>query len=241
MEKTRTPYGLEIIQDCLACPVREHALFCNLEGSEVNELNAIRQTALYPAGAVLFVQGQPGRGVFIICGGKVKLTSSSPQGRSVIVRVADTGEVLGLSATVSETTYIATAETLEPTQINFIPQAEFLAFLGGHADVALRVARHLSMELRRAYQQIAQVVLSPTARARFAGLLLNAASPHGQPVTPGARFQLKFTHQEIGEIIGVSRETVSRMFGDFREEGRILHRGAFVTIPEPKRLTELLG
>ncbi len=230
-----TPYGLEIIQSCLTCTAREGSLFCDLARPAVTELAAIRQNSFYPAGAVLFVEGEASRGLYILCSGRAKLTATSPQGRSVIVRIANVGEVMGLSGTISNTTYVATAETLEPCQVNFLPRAEFHRFLRNHAEVAVRVAQHLSMELRRAYHQVCQVVLAPTARARLASLLLDYCARNG-----GGRFQLRLTHEEVGEIIGATRETVSRTLADFRKEGLLQIRGPHITIQRPEALQTLL-
>lgn len=241
MERTRTPYGLEIIQSCLSCPVREQSLFCNLSPQALQELNSIRQSSVYPKGAVLFVEGQPAGGLFVVCEGKVKLTTASPQGRRAILRVAEAGEVLGLSAVMSNTAYEASAETLEPIQANFLPRDAFLRFLQGHGEISLRVAQHLSTELRRAYHQVVLIGLMPTARAKLAGLLLDWASresPSGD--SKAIRFQLRLTHEEIGELIGVSRETVTRLLGEFRRKGLIRTKGAWVTVPELAGLKTLL-
>ena len=241
MKKQVAPYGLQIFQSCLSCPVRENALFCDLSLEVLARLNAIRQTSLYPAGALLFVEGEPCRGIFVLCTGRAKLTASSPLGRSVIMRIAVTGEVLGLSDTLCGTHYIATAETLEPSQLNFLPQTEFLSFLESHGEVAVRVARHLSTELRLAYHQLARVVLAPTARAKLAGLLLDDMNRGGQATSQGTRCQLRLTHEEIGELIGTTRETVSRILGEFRRRGLIQIRGTTITVLSPDSLQALLG
>jgi len=125
----RAPYGLEIIENCLACPHREDRLFCNLPPAAVQELAAITSASSYPKGATLFVEGQVPRGVFILCSGRVKLSTTSADGKTLIVRIADQGELLGLPATVTEKPYELTAEVIEPTQANFIPRQEFLNFL----------------------------------------------------------------------------------------------------------------
>lgn len=241
MDRVRTPYGLEIIQSCLSCTVREGALFCNLGRAALAQLDRMRQTSLYPAGAVLFIEGEPARGLYVLCSGRVKLTASSPQGRSVIIRVAGPGEVLGLSGTISDSTYVASAETLEPAQVNFIPREGFVRFLETQPEVAIRVARHLSMELRRAYQQVTLMVLSPNVRARLAGLLLDELDRDGKTVAKGTRLQLRFTHQEMAEIIGSSRETVTRLMSDFRDEALIETKGSFITILNPEKLQSILG
>jgi len=239
MEKVRAPYGLPIFQSCLACSVRQDRLFCNLGSEALAELERIRQTSVYPAGALLFLEGQPCRGLFILCSGKAKLTTSSAQGRSLIMRVAEAGEVLGLSAAVSNVAYDASAETLEPTQANFLPREAFLRFLDQYGEVSVRVAQHLSMELHRVHRQMARIALASSARAKLAGLLLEWGSSDAQPPPSGATFQLALTHAEVGELIGSSRETVTRILSQLRRQGLVQVKGALVTLLDPARLEAL--
>lgn len=239
MEKNRAPYGLPIVQSCLACSVREDHLFCSLGLDALAELDRIRQTSAYPAGAVLFVEGQPCRGLFILCSGKAKLTTSSVRGRSLIVRVAEGGEVLGLSAAVSNSAYDLSAETMEPTQASFLPREGFLRFLHKHGEVSVRVAQHLSLELYRAHRQMARIALAPSALAKLAGLLLEWAGSDLQPPPKGSAFQLALTHEEVGELIGSSRETVARILSQFRRQGLVQVKGTLVTLLDPARLDAL--
>src|SRR5438477_7588400 len=116
----RAPYGLNILDNCLTCPVREDHLFCNLSPPAVQKLNSIKSTATYPKSAVLFIEGQLPRGVFIVCSGKAKLSTASSDGKTIILKMAAAGDVLGLSATISNRPYEVTAELMEPTQANFI-------------------------------------------------------------------------------------------------------------------------
>src|SRR5262249_55239522 len=106
----RSPYGLNIIDDCVACPVREERLFCNLSVPVVQKLNEIKSTALYPKSAVLFIEGQRPRGVFVLCTGKAKLSTSSSEGKTIITKISRPGDVLGLNATISDHPYEVTAE-----------------------------------------------------------------------------------------------------------------------------------
>src|SRR5438045_8185725 len=101
-------------------------------------LQEIRSLAALPAGAVLWMEGQPTRGIFILCHGRAKLSTSSSDGKTIILRIAEAGELLGLSSTISDKPYEVTAETLEPTQANFISRHDFLAFLKAHGEAALR-------------------------------------------------------------------------------------------------------
>jgi CRP/FNR family transcriptional regulator len=125
----RTPYGLEIIESCLVCPLRQDRIFCDLPLPEVEALQAMSSRATYPKGSILFVEGQEPRGVFILCTGKVKLTAGSASGKSLIMRIAEAGEIIGLPSTISAKPYELTAEALEPVQANFISREPFLNFL----------------------------------------------------------------------------------------------------------------
>src|SRR5204863_2677217 len=125
----KSPYGLDIIESCLGCTIRQDYLFCNLVPASLKTLDSIKTTASYPKGALLFVEGQLPRGIFIICSGRAKLTTTSKEGKSIIIRIAEAGEVLGLSAAVSGKPYDVTAELLEPTQANFISRPDALDFL----------------------------------------------------------------------------------------------------------------
>ena len=140
----RVPYGLNILDNCLTCPVREEHLFCNLSTSAVQKLNEIKSTAIYPKSAMLFIEGQQPRGVFVLCAGRAKLFTSSTEGKTIITKVSEAGDVLGLNATISSRPYEVTAEMVEPGQANFIARDAFLQFLREHGEVALRVAEQLS-------------------------------------------------------------------------------------------------
>lgn len=166
MEKGRIPSGLEIIQNCLACPVREERLFCQLGPQALKELNAMRQTRACSKGAVLFIEGEPPRGLFILCSGRAKLIASFRGDRPLIVRIAGPGEVLGLSVVRSNAAHDVTAEAVELSQVSYIPQDDFLRFLQNHGEVSVRVAQQLSMELRDAHHQLARIALAPTVQAR---------------------------------------------------------------------------
>lgn len=237
----RSPYGLEIIQSCLACPIREESLFCNLGPAPLAALNAIRRTTLYPKGAMLFVEGQPCHGLFVLCSGKAKLAASSQSGRSVIVRIAGAGEVLGLGAAVADRAYEVSAEILEPGEVNFLSREDFLHFLQEFSEVSVRVAQHLGMELLRVHNQLSRIALGPTARAKLAGVLLDWGRSESSQEGGKLEFHLRLSHEELGALIGSSRETVTRLLNDFRRRGLVKTKGTLVTVPDAERLKALLS
>ena len=239
LTKAPAPYGLKILDSCLGCVSREDRLFCRLPTEVLSELNGLRQTSLYPSGAVLFVEGETPRGLYILCGGQAKLSANSVDGKSVILRLAETGEVLGLSSVMSHTPYPATAALLAPSQVSFVPRKDFLRFLQKHAEVSLRVAEHLSMELHKAWEQTRMVALAPNSRAKLAQLLLGRASHLGRETPDGVSVPLNMTQEEIGETIGASRETVSRLLAEFRRSRLIRVKGGSVLLLRPEELRDL--
>src|ERR1700682_4258268 len=191
----RAPYGLNIIDNCLICPVREEHLFCNLPLPAVQKLNEIKSTAVYPKSTMLFIEGQQPRGVFVLCAGKAKLSMSSSEGKTIITKISEAGDVLGLNATISNRPYEVTAEMIEPGQANFIARDAFLHFLHDHGEVAVRVAQQLSLNYYTAYEEIRTLGLTNSPAEKFAKLLLSWSSD-SQVAGNGSEVRLTLTHGE---------------------------------------------
>jgi CRP/FNR family transcriptional regulator, cyclic AMP receptor protein len=225
----RAPYGLNIIDNCLTCPVREEHLFCNLPAPTLQKLNEIKSTAVYPKSAMLFIEGQQPRGVFVLCAGKVKLSTSSKEGKTIITKLSDAGDVLGLNATISNRPYEVTAEMVEPGQANFIHRESFLQFLREHGEVAVRVAEQLSRNYYTAYEEIKTLGLTSSPGERFAKLLLSWSSD-SKDASNGSPVRLTLTHEEIAEMIGTTRETVSRLFAEFKKKELVQLKGSILLI-----------
>jgi len=235
-----SPYGLEIVESCLTCKLRADKIFCNLPQPTVQALEAIKYTTAYPKGAVLFVEGQAPRGVFILCRGRVKLSICSSDGKTLILKIAEAGEVLGLSASVSGKPYELTAETLSPCQVNFVKREDFLRFLREHNDVCLRVAEQLSEKYNTACHEIRSLGLSHSAAEKLAKLLLEWSLKNGGARQPD-RMKLTLTHEEIAQMIGTSRETVTRLFADFKKRQLIQLKGSTLVIRNRPALENLVG
>jgi CRP/FNR family transcriptional regulator, cyclic AMP receptor protein len=234
----RAPYGLNILDNCLTCPVREEHLFCNLPVAAVQRLNDIRSTAVYPKSAMLFIEGQQPRGIFVLCGGKAKLSTTSAEGKTIITKISESGDVLGLSATISNRPYEVTAEMIEPGQANFITRDALLEFLREHGEVALRVAEELSRNYYSAYQSIRALGLANSPAEKFAQLVLewSKATRNGDPL----RVQLTLTHEEIAEIIGTTRETVSRLFAQFKKKQLLQLKGRTLIICDKAAMQKMI-
>ncbi len=235
----RAPYGLSIIDSCATCPVREEHLFCNLPVPVLQQLNEIKSTAVYPKSAMLFIEGQQPRGVFVLCAGKVKLSTSSKEGKTIITKISDPGDVLGLNATISNRPYEVTAEMVEPGQANFIARDAFLHFLRDNGEVAVRVAEQLSRNYYSAYEEIRTLGLTSSPSEKFAKLLLSWSDGPGNG-SKVLQVRLTLTHEEIAEMIGTTRETVSRLFSEFKKKQLLQVKGATLTIRNKPALEKMV-
>jgi CRP/FNR family transcriptional regulator len=225
-----SPYGLDIIESCLTCKTRSEHLFCDLPAAALQTFEGIKYATAYPKGAVLFVEGQAPRGIFVLCKGRVKMSICATDGKTLIVKIAEPGEVLGLSATVSGKPYELTAETVDPCQVNFVKRDDFLRFLKEHSDACFKVAEQLSEKYNNACHEVRALGLSHSAGEKLAKLLLEWSSKNGEALKQEPRLKLALTHEEIAQMIGTSRETVTRLFADLKKKQIIQSKGSTLLI-----------
>jgi len=234
------PYGLEPSESCQTCKLKGSGFFCQLTAAAHKDFDAIRTSATYPAGAVLFLEQQDPRGVFVLCAGKVKLSLSSSCGKTLIVRIATPGEVLGLMATMSGSPYEVTAETIYPCQVVFVRRDDFLRFVAKHPEVNQAVIKHLGKLYNGACEQLRTVGLSASAQERLARLLLGW-SAEGKETKQGIQITMPLTHEEIAEFAATTRETVTRTLSEFKSKNLVRLQGSTLLIPNRPALETLVG
>jgi CRP/FNR family transcriptional regulator, cyclic AMP receptor protein len=231
-------YGLHVLENCLTCPVRGEHFFCNLSVGALQRLNEIKAAAVYPKRAVLFMEGQQPRGVFVLCTGQIKLSASSFTGKTIITKVSESGDVLGLNAVVANRPYEVTAEMMEPGQANFIPRDSLLQFRKEHGEVALRVAEHLSRDYYNAYEEIRILGLTSSPSEKFAKLLLSWWTKTAQNER-ATKVRVTLHHEEIAEILDTARETVSRLFSKFKRKQLLDIKGKTLVIRNRRALEKI--
>lgn len=224
------PYGLELNDGCKTCRLKSAGFFCELSPAALKDFDAIKSTATYPKGALLFMERQDARGAFVLCEGEVKLSISSSEGKTLIMRVAKAGEILGLMAALSGGAYEVTAETLHPCQVAFVRREDFQRFVAKHPEASQGVARQMTMQYQAACEQLRTVGLSASAQEKLARLLLTWSAGIEQ-TKGGTRIKIPLTHEEIAEFIGTTRETVTRTLSDFKVRHLVAIQGSTMMIP----------
>src|SRR4030095_13899901 len=154
------PYGLQMVEDCTNCTMRKNYGFCNFSPSLQTQFARLGHHSIFPAGALLFVEGQRPRGIYVLCSGHVKLSTPSAAGRVLILKVAGPGEVVGLSAILSGTACELTAETARPCQVNFIEREVLLDFLRRNGEAGLHCAKALSAEFQAAFRDVQDIIMA---------------------------------------------------------------------------------
>lgn len=234
------PYGLAPSADCQTCTLRANGFFCQLSAPALKDFNAARATATYPEGAVLFLEKQDPRGVFVLCAGQVKLSISSSSGKTLILRMVKPGEILGLMAVMTGAPYEVTAETLHPCQVAFIRRDDFLRLVARHPEMHQGIMRQLTSLYSGACEQLRTVGLSATAHEKLARLLLDWSS-NGKPTKNGTQVKMPLTHEEIAEFVGTTRETVTRTLSEFKSRNLVTLQGSTLTIANRAELEALGG
>ncbi|MGB8915299.1 MAG: Crp/Fnr family transcriptional regulator [Candidatus Sulfotelmatobacter sp.] len=223
----RTPYGLDVIESCMGCKASREGFFCRFSPALLRSIDGASYHSVMPSGALLFVEGQTPRGVYVLCSGKVKLSTTSKEGKVLILKQAEAGEVLGLSAAISGTNYEMSAETASPCQLDFIGRQDLMTLLQNESELGVHAAQSLSREFQGAYRDIHDLVLARSSSGKLARLLLSCA-PQGN--LDEQRLRSAMTHEEMAQRIGSSRETVTRLLSHLKKKRLIRLDGATLII-----------
>ena len=213
--------------------------FHQLGAAALKDFDALKTVAMYPPGAVLFLEKQKPSGVFVLCSGAVKLSINSVEGKTLTVRIAEIGEILGLTATLSGSTYEVTAEALRSCQVAFIRGDAFLRFVASHPEAYHGAVTQLMRLYTEACDKLRTVGLSTSVPKRLARLLLDRSS-NMQNTKQGTSISFSLTHEEIAECIGTCRESVTRTLSEFKRRRLVARQGSTLRITN-RSVFEVIG
>jgi len=191
---------------------------CESPINEIRGLESMTVTKHYGRGSVLFVEGQRPRGVYVLCEGRAKVSIASADGKTLLLRIAQPGDLLGMNATLTGRPYGATVETLDRCRIDFISRGDLLKVLNRDKRAYLGVAQALSRKLSGVVEHTRLLFLSQSASEKLARLLVQWCDDLGKRTPQGIRINSGLTHEEMGQMICASRETVTRVLGEFKRK-----------------------
>jgi CRP/FNR family transcriptional regulator len=178
---------------------------------------------------VLIREAQEPSRILFLLEGEVNISMNSSDGKRLSLGVAGAGDTLGLNSAVSGVSSEIQAEAVYPCRIASLQRQYFLEFLSRHPIASQNVARELSLYYSRACDRLRILGLTSTATAKLARLLLGWCRG-GQETESGVQIRCALTHQEIGEYIGASRETVTRILADFKSHDLVRLRGSTLVV-----------
>jgi len=222
---------LEIVESCHKRSRRPHRASGNISSEVVNRLGVFAIPAYHPKGAVFFAEGQPSPGVFILYSGRVKFFTSSADGKTVILRFAVPGEILGLAGTLSGQPCEAWAEATQPTQTGFVERKRFVDLMRTYNGLAVHVAMQLGQSYCSAIAGVRAMGLARSTSQKLSRFLLDWYESNYTFYDEGIA-RLTLTHEEIAQVIGSSRETVTRLLSGFKKKGLIQWKGCNLVLKD---------
>ncbi len=224
--------------DCLNCPQACKHPFCNLSEKSRSFLEGNSIPMEYRRGNILFREGDECSAVFVICSGRVKISATSREGRTFILRITGAGDVLGMGSALQGDEYEVTAEAIEPTQVRVLRTRLFRQMVQEFADAGLGAAKTLAKDYRAAFDEACLIALPGSPAGRLARLILDW-TVDARYSGPQPSVTMPLTHEELASMTATTRETVTRTLGRFRKEKLISIRGVVLNVLQPAALEKL--
>ena len=209
----------KVIGHCMNCPIRGSTKLCDVPDDVLREISAEKRQVSYPAGSILYQEGQACRQAFAICKGEVSLTRTSADGSRTILKIAKAGELLGIGEALSNTEYVATAEVIEESSIACLGREQLVRLMARHSIAGTRISEFLSSECVNAFVDLCLLRQTSCASVKLGQFMLRWVETH--PHRSDDWIPIPYTHSEIAQMLGSSRETVTRLLSTL-QKGHVL-------------------
>ncbi|WP_018131620.1 Crp/Fnr family transcriptional regulator [Effusibacillus pohliae] len=196
--------------------LRKIALFCDLSEEELGKIGRLLIRRTLAERMVVFMQGEPLEHIYFIASGKVKIYRTDEQGREQIVNVLDAGDMFPHIGFFRQTVYPAHSAMLEKGVLLVLPMARFRLLLESNPQLCLKMMAVMEGKIIELQDRLEEMVLHDTF-GRIVTLLIRLARLHGVPDGPWIRVDVPLTNQELANMIGTSRETVSRTLSQLKK------------------------
>jgi CRP/FNR family transcriptional regulator len=181
-------------------------------------IDRVSRSRIYPRGAVVFHEGDSARGIYVLSSGRAKVSISSADGRKSIIRIATGGDVLGLYAGLTGRPFEATAEMVEGGRVDFISRQDLLNVLGHQQTFGMDLVEMFSRQFSDFVDHTRMLALSESALEKLARLILRWGRNFGERTDEGLQVRIVLTQEEIAQVIGASRETVTRLLSVLKRD-----------------------
>jgi CRP-like cAMP-binding protein len=195
----------------------------------------------YPSGQIFFAPEESGDRLYLLRRGRVRIYKLSPEGRALTLLILEPSSIFGEMALAAEWVHDSFAETMTDCAVGAIGRDELRRMLNAYPQVALRFMSIMSQRVRALERKLADIAFKSVPQ-RLATVLLNLADTQPEPQDPATPpAVVRYTHQQLAEMIGSYRETVTKAIGEFREAGLIRVEEDAIFLTDLARLQELVG
>ncbi len=215
-------------------------LFSALTMPELQEIDRITRMQEVKKRQPIYLPGDPSTTVYLLKKGRVKIANSNSSGKEITFAILEPGEIFGELEVLEDSLRETQAEALEDVLICAIRREDFDRYLRGHPDMSVKLTKLIGLRLRKIQSRIEDLVFHDVP-ARLAHMLLELSQTEGVPDGALIRIRAKLTHQELANLIGCTRETVSHTLSLFREQGLVRIEGRSITILNSVRLSQLVS
>ena len=215
-----------------------HPLFGQLRPEERERLVTYMRVARYPARTVLFRKGEPGTNMMVVLRGRVKICTHSEDGKELVLNLVNPGDVFGEIALLDGSDRTADAVTLDECELLVLERRDFMPFLARHPEACMRLFAVLCERVRRTSELLEEALFLEGA-SRLAKRLVRLAEVFGEPVEGGIRVSLRLSQQQLGNMVGMSRESMNKQLKQWRRDRLIRMDDGYITITDLDRLREI--
>lgn len=225
-------------RECHECPQRASSAVCRVAESDPPAFQELLHRFLYQPRQIVFYEGHESLGLYVLCSGKVKLTSSSKRGHQRNVSIVGAGELIERSGFCEGMVHAVTCETLEPSQVCFIERKPYLELLGKNPPQAIELLQIVSREDQREKISLGRLPFCKSDE-RLAAVLLDLGARFGKQESEGVKLEIRLTREELAELAGVAPETLIRLLSRFKKEKLVATSGREITLLNSERLTKI--
>ena len=223
--------------DCQNCPNRHQNLLHCCPDTAMESITRDKVTQYYTAGQVIFNEGSRPNGLYCVHAGKIKLTKAGGDGKEQIIRLVKPGDVLGHRALVAGAPHATSAVALSDCTVCLISRRAFGQQLSANPLFSSALLQMLATALGDTAERMLHLAYKPVRERLAEALLLLRNTYH--LADDAAPFTIAISREDLGALMGTTKETTTRMLTEFKQEGLLSTRGSAITLLAPTRLAEI--
>jgi CRP/FNR family transcriptional regulator len=195
--------------------IKKVPIFAELSEEELEMVAKLVKTRKYRKNMFIFTEGEPGEAVYFVKTGKVKISKMVEDGREHVLNIMQEGDIFGEVVLFNGGNYPATSEVIEDAEVGILRNEDLENLMRQNVDIAIDMLKIMSRRLKNASSQIRDLALKD-ALSRTAGLLLKLSEAFGTETEEGVVINLSLNRQELANMVGLTRETVTRVLSDLK-------------------------